>query len=90
VWYIRSAAAPERADENKAPMHAESIIKFSCLAAALAGVVTFFYIKLTGKDDRNLHKQVFRVFVLVLLSNSVAYYFMQHGKDKLMSEPFFS
>jgi hypothetical protein len=71
-------------------MQSDSFIKFSCLSAVLACVITFFYIKLTGKDDQNLHKQVFRVFVLVLLSNIAVYYFMQQGKDKVLTEPFFS
>lgn len=71
-------------------MQSESLIKFTLLSALFAAIVTFFYIKLTGKDDKDLHKQVFRVFVLIVLSNVVVYYFMNNGKDKIMTEPFFS
>lgn len=68
----------------------DSELKQSLVASLLAATVTFFYIKLTGKDDKDLHKQVFRVFVLVLLSNMTVQYFMSHGKDRISTEPFFS
>jgi hypothetical protein len=65
-------------------------LKTSLLSSALAAVITFFYIKLTGKDDKDLHKQVFRIFVLVFLSIVCVQYFTSHGKDKITNEPFFS
>lgn len=68
----------------------ESFWKFSLFASFLSALITFFYIKLTGKDDRNLHKQVFRVCVLVLVSNATIHYLMNNGKDKILTEPFFS
>lgn len=70
-------------------MHSDNLIKYTIVVSILAATVSFFYIKLTGKDDKDLHKQVFRVFVLVFLCNLIVHYFMNQGKDKILTEPFF-
>jgi uncharacterized membrane protein len=71
-------------------MQNDTFLKYTLIVSLLATVITFFYVKLTGKDDRDLHKQVFRVFVLVFLSNTIVYYLLHNGKDKVLSEPFFN
>ena len=88
IYYRTPYCCKELGYKMAAP--SDSFIKFSLLSSLVAGIVTFFYIKLTGKDDKDLHKQVFRICVLLLISNSLVYYMTYNGKDTILTEPFFS
>lgn len=58
------------------------------VTAAVAAGITLFFIKLTGKDDRDLNRSMFRAIMLVTLTNAIVHYSLHGGKDAILTEPF--
>jgi hypothetical protein len=66
----------------------ENFLFFTAISVIVSVIMTFFYIKLTGKNDKDLNKKMFQSAFMVAVSNVLGYWVLQANKEPIATTPF--